>query len=241
MTFDAPARVVQRRRGQSRRAQARRLHAPTTTACCAVDREIREICIEDGAALRGARLHRRGGVARYRPGRRSFLILRSQQFVVDRELQIQQHRDKIKPDIIWNTERGLKQTPSGLAWAERERAAFYRRMVEFFQTYDLLVTPGAPTGGLRRQPARIPTTIDGKKLDNYMGGSTVNSVITVTGLPRHRRALRLRPVRPAGRPAARRQAARRGGVAAGRVALRKLVGLHKLLPIDPKPGTVPPS
>ena len=73
------------------------------------------------------------------------MALRSQQFVVDRELQLKDQRDKIKPDIIWNTELGLKQTTSQLAWAERERAALFRRMVEFFQKYDLLVTPSAPT------------------------------------------------------------------------------------------------
>src|SRR5205085_6494239 len=68
----------------------------------------------------------------------AFHILRGQHFVVDRELQLRQHRDKLKPDIVWNTERGLNQTPSDIARAERERAAFYRRMAEFFGTYDLL-------------------------------------------------------------------------------------------------------
>ena len=69
-------------------------------------------------------------------------------------------------------------------------------MVEFFQKYDLLVTPGAPTAAFDVN-LRAPATIGGKKLENYMAGSTVNSVITVTGLPCHRRALRLRPVRHA--------------------------------------------
>ena len=83
---------------------------------------------------------------------------------------------------MWNTERGLKQTPSALAWAERERAAFYRRMVEFFQTYDLLVTPGAPTAAFDVN-LRHPETIGGRKPENYMAGSTVNSAITMTTCP----------------------------------------------------------
>ena len=33
---------------------------------------------------------------------------------VDRELQLKEHRDKLKPDIVWNTERGLAQTPDGV-------------------------------------------------------------------------------------------------------------------------------
>ena len=101
-----------------------------------------------------------------------FMALRSQQFVVDRELQLEQHRDKIKPDIIWNTELGFKQTTRQLAWAERERAALYRRMVEFLAEVRPAGHAERADAGLRRQPARA-ATIDGKKLDNYMSGSTL--------------------------------------------------------------------
>src|SRR5205085_4331754 len=112
----------------------------------------------------------------------AFHILRSHHFIVDRELQLRSHRDKLKPDIIWNTERGLAQTPSDLARADRERAAFYRRMIEFFDTYDLLVTPGAQTPAFDVNLRNAPT-IGGRKPDNYMGGSTLTSVITLTACP----------------------------------------------------------
>jgi amidase len=169
-----------------------------------------------------------------------FMALRNQHFVVDRELQLKEHRDKIKPDIIWNTELGLKQTTSRLAWAERERAALYRRMVEFFQKYDLFVSPSAPTAAFDVN-LRAPETIGGRKLDNYMGGSTLNSAITVTGSPAvavpcgfdsYGRPVGLQLV---GKP--------RGEAALLQAAslFEKLLGLHKLLPIDPKPGTVPPG
>jgi streptogrisin C len=49
--------------------------------------------------------------------------------VVDRGPLLATHRDKIKPDIIWNTEKGLALKPEQIAWAERERSAFYRRML----------------------------------------------------------------------------------------------------------------
>ena len=52
-------------------------------------------------------MHCRGSLARYRAADEAFHILRSQHFIVDRELQLRSHRDKLKPDIIWNTERGL--------------------------------------------------------------------------------------------------------------------------------------
>jgi len=239
MTFDAPARSF-----------SDAIASPVKPRRVAItmdfggkfelDREIREICWK-----MAQRFEELGCIVEekspdFGPVDEVFMALRSQQFVVDRELQIEQHRDKFKPDIIWNTELGLKQTASKLAWAERERAALYRRMNEFFQTYDLLVTPGAPTGAFDVM-LRAPATIAGKKLDNYMSGSTLNSAITVTGSP----AIAL----PCGfdsfgRPVGLQLVGKPRGEAALLAAAslyEKLVGLDKLLPIDPKPGTVPPS
>jgi len=205
-----------------------------------IDSDVREIC---GKAMR--RFEELGCVVEeaspdFGPVDEVFMALRNQHFVVDRELQLLEQRDKIKPDIIWNTELGLKQTTSRLAWAERERAALFRRMVVFFQTYDLFVTPGAPTAAFDVN-LRAPETIGGHKLDSYMGGSPANSAITVTGSPaiavpcgfdKYGRPVGLQLV---GKP--------RGEAALLQAAslYEKLLGLDRLLPIDPKPGTVPPS
>jgi amidase len=239
MTFDAPA--------VSFSDAVARPVAPKRIAFTAdyngkmpIDREIRDICSK--AARRFEELgciveEASPDIANIDE---AFLNLRSQQFVVDRELQLKEQRDKLKPDIVWNTERGLNQTPSAIAWAERERAAFFRRMVEFFQIYDLLVTPGAPTAAFDVN-LRHPETIGGRKPENYMAGSTVNSAITMTSCPaialpcgfdRHGRPVGLQLV---GKP--------RGEAALLQAASlhEQLVGLHKLLPIDPRPGTVPPS
>ncbi|MFI5003226.1 MAG: amidase [Reyranellales bacterium] len=205
-----------------------------------LDSEVRDIC---GMAMR--RFEELGCIVEeaspeFGPVDEVFMALRNQHFVVDRELQLLEQRDKLKPDIIWNTELGLKQTTSRLAWAERERAALFRRMVAFFQKYDLFVTPGAPTAAFDVN-LRAPETIGGRKLDNYMGGSTVNSAITVSGSPaiavpcgfdKYGRPVGLQLV---GKP--------RGEAALLQAAslYERLVGLGKLLPIDPRPGTVPPS
>ena len=203
-----------------------------------VDRETREIC------AREVRRFEQAGciVEEFAPDlgalEDAFMVLRSQHFVVDRELQLQTHRAQIKPDIVWNTERGLAQTPSRLAWAERERAAFYRRMVEMFDGYDIFITPGAHTPAFDVN-LRFPPLVDGKKLDNYMAASTLNAAITLTSCPavavpcgfdRSGRPVGLQIVAPA------RQEAR--ALAAAHL-FEQITGLDKLLPIDPRPGTVP--
>ena len=90
------------------------------------------------------------------------MALRSQHFLVDREPMLDKHREQLKPDLIWNIEKGQKQPASRLAWAERERAALYRRFHEFFQRWDLLVSPCAATPAFDVE-LRHPKTVDGNE------------------------------------------------------------------------------
>jgi len=202
-----------------------------------VDRETRDLCAEAVRRFESAGCT----VDEYAPELgdvgEAFLALRSQQFVVDRELMLQTHRDQIKPDIIWNTERGLAQTTSHLAWAERERAAFYRRVAAMFETYDLLVLPGAATPAFD-VALRFPKVVDGVVQDSYIAASLITSAITMTscptvsvpcGLDQYGRPVGLQIVAPPRHDARALQAA----------ALFEQVYGGSGTPIDPRPGTVP--
>ncbi len=203
-----------------------------------VDRETRTICA--AAARRFSELGAVVEEAAPDLGNigEAFLALRSQHYVVDRELMLRSHRDLIKPDIVWNTERGLKQTASELAAAERERAALFRRAADFFATYDLLVTPGASTPAFDVN-LRMPEAIDGQKLENYLGASLITAATTMMGLPsiavpcgfdRHGRPVGLQIVGRHRGEASLLQAAR---------LFEQVMGISGRVPIDPRPGTVP--
>ena len=170
----------------------------------------------------------------------AFLTLRAQHYVVDRELALKRHRSLIKPDIIWNTEIGLQQTPSQIAAAERERAALFRRVAEFFETFDLLVSPGASTPAFDVN-LRMPAAIDGRKLETYLGASLITAATTMMALP----SLALpcgfdRYGRPVGLQLVGRHRAEAELIQAGAL-FEAVTGLSRLLPIDPKPGMVPPA
>ena len=169
----------------------------------------------------------------------AFMVLRAQSYVVDRELQLQLHRDLIKPDIVWNTEMGLKATPSRLAWADRERAALYRRVVTFFETYDILVTPGASAPAFDVN-LRMPAAIDGKKLENYLGASLITAVPTLMGTPsiavpcgfdQWGRPIGLQIV---GRPRGEAE------IISAATLIEEAMGLSAHVPIEPRTGRVPP-
>ena len=170
----------------------------------------------------------------------ALLVLRSQHFVVDRELQMRDHREQLKPDIIWNTQRGLEATPSQIAWADRERARFYREMVKIFSLFDVFVTPSAPTPAFDVM-LRAPESIAGQKLANYMGGSMLNAAMTMAGSPAVAVPCGFDQYgRPVGLQVA--AAPRRDEVALRAAALFEMAtGLSTMLPIDPRPGVVPPA
>jgi amidase len=238
LTYDAPAlpyaRAVAEARPPRRVAWTADFHGGLP-----IDRETRAIC---AAAVR--RLEEAGAVVEEIPLdlgalQEAFLVLRSQQFVVDREKQLETHRDLIKPDIVWNTERGLQATPSRLAWAERERAAWYRRLAAVFRDFDVVVTPGAGTPAFDVM-LRHPESIGGRRLENYMAGSMWNAAFTLAGCPavavpcgfdRYGRPVGLQVAAPP----------RRDELALAAAAVfERITGLDRLLPIDPREGTVPP-
>jgi amidase len=199
-----------------------------TTAICA--REVRRF---EGLGIAVEEAHPEIGALND-----AFLVLRSQHFVVDREELLATKRDLLKPDIVWQTERGLSETPSRLAWAEHERTRFFRSLRDIFARCDVLVTPGASTPAFDVM-LRAPEKIGGQVLENYMGGSLINAFATLAGCPavavpcgfdQHGRPVGLQVVAPP------RQDARALQVAA---LFERMTGLDRMLPVEPRAGVVP--
>lgn len=237
MTFDAPA--VSFSAAVAAAIPPRRIAYAATIGGSPVDRETREICRQAMGHFEkmGAEVDEISIDIEDLEG--TFLALRSQQFVIDRELQLQSHRDQIKADIIWNTELGLSQSTADLARAERGRAALYARFAELFGDYDLIVTPGANTPAFDVD-LRHPIAIDGIKLEHYMAASTLTAAVTLCASP----ALSLpcgfdQYGRPVGLQLVGRPRGEAALLAAGALYEAES-GLAEQLPIDPRPGTVSP-
>jgi amidase len=203
-----------------------------------VDRETRELCAAAarefealGTTVDEADLSLEGL-------EETFLALRSQHFVVAHGARLETHRDQLKPDIVWNTERGLNQPTRDLGMAERARTAFYRRVAAFFETHDVLVTPGASTPAFDVE-LRMPPEIDGKQLENYVGASLITGAISMLGLPAMAVPCGFDQF---GRPVGLQLVGRHRGEAALLGAAHLLMqqtGWDRAVPIDPRDGAVP--
>jgi amidase len=95
---------------------------------------------------------------------------------------LRSHRDKLRPEVVWNIEEGLKLTAAELARAEAKRAVLRRKVLSFFETYDVLITPAAPVEPFPMEQNFV-VEIEGEKLDTYLDWLALGYAVSVVGCP----------------------------------------------------------
>ena len=111
-----------------------------------------------------------------------FQTLRGASFAASMHDLYTDHKDMLKPEIIWNIERGQAQTQYDIGRAERGRGAFYQVMTSFFETHDLLICPTACTPPFPVE-IRYLEKLNAIEFSTYMDWLTLPSVITVSASP----------------------------------------------------------
>ncbi|MQX35378.1 amidase [Roseospira navarrensis] len=111
-----------------------------------------------------------------------FHALRAGAFVARLGPLLETVRDQLKPDVIWNIERGMAQTQADLAAAWRGRAALTARVAAFFETYDLLA---CPTTSVPPFPVeqRFVEAVGDNRFANYVDWLGITYTLTLTGCP----------------------------------------------------------
>jgi len=149
---------------------------------CTVDPEVASICAEAAAGFSALGAEVTEAAPDFSGAYEAFQTLRALRFAAAREPLLKTHRDKLKPDVIWNIEEGLKLTGPAIAHAERLRAALMKRVAAFFAEYDLLVCPA-----MQAKPFPVEKTyvdaIAGKKMKTYIDWIAITFAISVTGCP----------------------------------------------------------
>jgi amidase len=162
-----------------------------------------------------------------------FHVLRAFDFAVTKAALLRSKRDLLKPEVIWNIEEGLKLTVEQIERAEAQRVAMTLRMIEFFKTYDLLLTPTTIVAPFPVED-RYVAECAGKKFDNYVEWLGIVYAITLACCP----ALSLPcGFTASGLPVGLQMVAAPRGEArllAGAKVLEDILGVRGTTPIDPR-------
>lgn len=147
-----------------------------------VDAEVAEIC--QAAVLRfedaGAVVEE--SCPNFSGSLETFQTLRASSFVVNRGLLIEKYRDKMKPEMIWNIEKGMAQSCGDIAVALRERGALYQRVADWFDDYDVLACPAAIVPPFDVD-MRYLERVGDYEFENYVDWLYITFAITLTGCP----------------------------------------------------------
>jgi amidase len=111
-----------------------------------------------------------------------FATLRAALFVALLGPLLETDRDRLKPEVVWNIEQGMKLTADAISRAERARTALYYRTVEFFRTYDLLVCPAVVVAPFDVD-TRFVAEVEGRRFNNYFEWLALTFAITLTACP----------------------------------------------------------
>jgi amidase len=164
-----------------------------------------------------------------------FQVLRAFDYALTKAKFLREKRGMLKPEVIWNIEKGLKLKIEELERAEAQRLAMTRRVLCFFESYDLLLTPTTIVAPFPIEE-RYVAECAGKKFDNYVEWLAIVYAITLVccpalslpcGFTRENLPVGLQIVGP---PRS------EGRVLAGAKALEDILGLKGKTPIDPRSG-----
>lgn len=111
-----------------------------------------------------------------------FQTNRAISFYVSQKNLLEKYRDKFKPEVIWNIEKAREVSMDDIERVENLRSAYIRRSLDFFEQYDLLLSPATivPPYPIEQ---RFVESCEGVEFSNYIEWCSIAYAITILGFP----------------------------------------------------------
>jgi amidase len=111
-----------------------------------------------------------------------FQLLRALSFAGGMAPLLKHHRDLLKPEVVWNIEKGLKLSDVSISSALADRALFTERMHEFLRTYDVLLCPATIVPPFPVEE-RYVKSCAGTEFETYVDWLLIAAVATLCSCP----------------------------------------------------------
>ncbi len=147
-----------------------------------VDPEVADICQKAALKLSGIGVNVEERSPDLSGALDCFQTLRAAQMSTSLRGLYQTKKDRLKPDLVWNIEKGMALTAKEIGKAEVKRGQIYQRMVSFFEDYDLLLCPTTIVPPFNVEQRYIDEVND-YKFNNYVDWLAITFAITLTSCP----------------------------------------------------------
>ena len=161
--------------------KARRVAYCADIAGIGIDPDVERVCREAAFALEAEGIAVDEIELDLAAARPAFLSLRGLWFVTHMLPRLDM-RDRFGPNVANNVRSGLEVTSKEIAAAESYRGHLWHQFRQFFERYDLLLTPcvAVPPFPVEQN---YPDTIAGKPMTTYIDWIAPTFVLSLTGLP----------------------------------------------------------
>ncbi len=147
-----------------------------------VDARVATVVESTAPVLAGAGAHVAAAHPFLREAEDTFRTLRAWHFQAKLGRLLAKHPDGFKPSLADNIRAGESLTGADVARAYAQRTRLAQRMVDFFDSYDVLVLPTSQVPPFPVD-SEFPTEINGKPMGSYLDWMRSAYFITVTGCP----------------------------------------------------------
>ena len=151
----------------------------TDLGCCPVDKQIARVFEAKVKTFRGAFAEAQDRDPDLGPHiHEVFEVLRGLTMVASHRERLEKHRDLLGPNVIDNTERGLKYSLADVAWAQVEQAKLMKSFMALYDDVDILICPAASVSPFPHEQLFV-TEINGEKMPTYMRWLSLSYALTM--------------------------------------------------------------
>jgi len=112
----------------------------------------------------------------------SFQVLRAVAYAVSNAPLLAAHRDRLKPEVIWNIEKGLALEGEAVIAAQREQVRLFHATRAFMDAHDLLLCPATIVPPFPADE-RYVGECKGATFETYIDWMAITWALTVVSLP----------------------------------------------------------